>query len=262
MPFTPSHILAVLPLRRLFGDVPFSALAIGAMVPDLPLFLPGLDYQLAHSFPGLLTMCLPLGLATCFCFEIVMRRPMMSLLPEWVQMRLSNQPLVERDLSLSRMALLACCILVAAGSHVLWDSFTHPARWGVQTFSVLSWKLSLYELELPLFRVLQHTSSVIGLLIVLCWAGYRLWISSVQPKNVIENSKLIRYLVWATLAAIPIPVFRKFFPWGFGIEHFLRLLITHSGFWQLTFLLAYSIVFQWMTRSRSVAPIQSQACNE
>ena len=41
MPFTPVHSLAVLPVaaaRRL--PLPFSALVIGSMIPDFPLFVP------------------------------------------------------------------------------------------------------------------------------------------------------------------------------------------------------------------------------
>ena len=37
MPFTPTHMIAVLPLARVRA-IPFSALALGSMVPDFPLY--------------------------------------------------------------------------------------------------------------------------------------------------------------------------------------------------------------------------------
>ena len=71
MPFTPTHVAAIIPVaflgRRWF---PFSALAIGAMVPDLPLYLPGaLDYQVTHSPAGLVAICLPVGILCFLCFH-------------------------------------------------------------------------------------------------------------------------------------------------------------------------------------------------
>ena len=97
MPFTPTHIAAILPIAAIRRrELPFSALAIGAMLPDLPLFLPRIsryavdlhdssfastwlraaydilfqvNYYQMHSIPGLLTICLPLGMACFLCFQ-------------------------------------------------------------------------------------------------------------------------------------------------------------------------------------------------
>lgn len=50
MPFTPSHVAAILPLRgRLSGTLPFAALAIGSVAPDLPYYLPGLNVLSAFT---------------------------------------------------------------------------------------------------------------------------------------------------------------------------------------------------------------------
>jgi len=41
MPFTPTHVAAIVPISWLTRNrLPFSALAIGSMIPDLQLFLP------------------------------------------------------------------------------------------------------------------------------------------------------------------------------------------------------------------------------
>jgi len=64
MPFTLSHVAAVLPLRRLCGPDRFAALAIGSMTPDLPYFLPGLreSWPLpSHDLISLPLFCLPVG---------------------------------------------------------------------------------------------------------------------------------------------------------------------------------------------------------
>ena len=50
MPFTPTHVLAILPIAALKRPaLPFSALVIGSMIPDLPLFVPlSPDYGTTH----------------------------------------------------------------------------------------------------------------------------------------------------------------------------------------------------------------------
>lgn len=90
MPFTPTHIVAVLPFWPLRRVVPFSAFAMGAMIPDLPLFFPIVNYAQAHSPLGLLSLCLPLGMAGFFLFELVMRKPIIAILPGCLASRLSS----------------------------------------------------------------------------------------------------------------------------------------------------------------------------
>lgn len=54
MPFTPTHVLAILPVAAVKRfPLPFSALVIGSMIPDLPLFLPwSPGYDQTHSVAG------------------------------------------------------------------------------------------------------------------------------------------------------------------------------------------------------------------
>src|SRR5579859_7081779 len=61
MPFTLSHAAVVVPFRRM---LPFSALVIGSMVPDLPYFVPRLvNNHFAHGTLGFFVFCLPPGMA-------------------------------------------------------------------------------------------------------------------------------------------------------------------------------------------------------
>jgi hypothetical protein len=64
VPFTPTHIAAILPVAAAAPrPFPFSALVVGSMIPDLPLFvtLP-VTYATTHSITGLFLACLPLGM--------------------------------------------------------------------------------------------------------------------------------------------------------------------------------------------------------
>ena len=63
MPFTLSHPLAVVPLRRWCpARLNFAALVIGSMSPDFGYFIGQFDAAaFAHTIPGLFTVCLPTG---------------------------------------------------------------------------------------------------------------------------------------------------------------------------------------------------------
>ncbi|KAB8193449.1 DUF4184 family protein [Nonomuraea phyllanthi] len=167
MPFTPSHIAAVVPLIsservRRFAD-PW-ALALGAMVPDLPIFLPILpDYTDWHSWRGVVTIDLLAVLVLLPLFHWVFRDPLISLLPQ----SLAGRAAALAPARLPFLPMVAGAI-VGAASHLLWDSFTHSrgvVEWG-------PW-LSVTVLGvIPLFRLLQYTSSVVGLALV-AWWGWR-----------------------------------------------------------------------------------------
>ncbi|MBT2228300.1 DUF4184 family protein [Nonomuraea sp. NEAU-A123] len=166
MPFTPSHIAAVLPLmsspllRRLANPW---ALAIGAMVPDLPIFLRFLpDYSDWHSYYGVVTIDLAAVLLLLGLFHLLFREPLISLLPP----ALAGRAATLRPPRLRDLPSVVSGAVIGAASHVLWDSFTHstgPEEWG-------SWlSVSVFGV-VRLFRLLQYTSSVVGLAIVVWWA--------------------------------------------------------------------------------------------
>ncbi|MFI6323485.1 DUF4184 family protein [Nonomuraea sp. NPDC050556] len=164
MPFTPAHVAAVLPLvssptiRRWLDPW---ALALGAMVPDLPIFLPFLPERTDwHSLQGVLTLDLLSVLVLLGLFHGVFREPLIALLPP----SLGGRAAVLKP-SFRVLPIVAGAV-VGSATHVFWDSFTHSTAsmyWGWSGFDhrVLD--------VIPLFRALQYGSSVVGLAIVVWW---------------------------------------------------------------------------------------------
>ncbi|WP_043630285.1 DUF4184 family protein [Nonomuraea candida] len=194
MPFTPSHIAAVLPLiasRRMRRFVDPWALALGAMVPDLPVFLPFLpDYSDWHSWLGVVTIDPLAVLILLPLFHLVLRDPLIALLPAALAGRAAL--LIPDRLRVLPMAVGG---VLGAATHVLWDSFTHstgPAEWGawlsVSVFGVIR-----------LFRLLQYASSAIGLAVVVWW-GWR-GLTRMAAAPVPERLRLTRRARWTVLAA-------------------------------------------------------------
>ncbi|MDF1661876.1 MAG: DUF4184 family protein [Planctomycetota bacterium] len=170
MPFTVTHILAITPVAKLGREkLPLSALVIGSMVPDFPLFFPiGLRYQETHSILGILTVCLPVGLALYWIFHGIMAEALFELLSPKLRGKAARYLTKTVGNRLQKSFLVAICLCFGALTHVAWDAFTHAGQWGVELVPALSKTvLTIQGGEWRGFKVFQHGSSVIGLPILL-----------------------------------------------------------------------------------------------
>src|SRR5580658_9974706 len=208
MPFTVSHIAAVLPFRkwlRRYGV--FSAAAIGAMTPDLDLILPlRLTRAQTHGALALLTFCLPMGLAVWGLFQVLIKPAILEVLPNRVYARLRADHL---GLNLAKWAswvLAAVAILFGAVTHDVWDAFTHEDGRGVRMLPFLDdYGPEFDNHPLRLYRWVQHTSSVVGLLVVI--AAIWVWIRHAKTPMAPTPRKLSsreRHLWTAVYLLIPV----------------------------------------------------------
>lgn len=178
MPFTISHTVAVLPLFR--KKLSWSALAIGSMVPDLPLFLDAGRYSVSHSILGLITYDLPAGLMFWAIWSFIMREPSRLLCPKPLRANLfDNHPS-----RLSKVRIIMS-ILIGSGTHIFWDSFTHLNALGPQLIPGLLFGIA----NIPVYKWLQLISSVAGLVVLLHWL-YKQWDNGAE-RNSIESLWII-----------------------------------------------------------------------
>src|ERR1700730_9706771 len=84
MPFTISHVAAVVPFSRPLARWRLlSAAIIGSMVPDFGFLMPWRPARIeTHSAIALLTFCLPVGLATFWIFQRMVKTAVMEVLPD------------------------------------------------------------------------------------------------------------------------------------------------------------------------------------
>ncbi|GLW06441.1 hypothetical protein Misp01_15710 [Microtetraspora sp. NBRC 13810] len=163
MPFTVSHAAAILPFRR---RLPPSALATGAMVPDLPYYLPlPFSSRLTHGWWGTLLVDLPAGLAVLALFHLVLRAPLTSLAPEGLRARLPGPERSARGRALAVPALLA-----GTATHLVWDAFTQVNGFAVRHWAVL--RMPVVEPH-KMFNVVMYVSSLGGLVVLAAW--FALW---------------------------------------------------------------------------------------
>jgi hypothetical protein len=177
MPFTISHAAAGLPFgRQLARWRLLSATVIGSMVPDFDWLMPWrLSRVETHSVNALLTFSLPVGLAAYWLFQLVIRRPVLELLPTGAYVRWHGSSGPADYKSLKQWTLAACGVLAGAITHLIWDAFTHEGARGLRLFPELEdskFDISGHHLVGP--HLLQDVSSVIGVLVVIAIALYAL----------------------------------------------------------------------------------------
>jgi hypothetical protein len=155
---TLAHPAAVLPLRRV--GLPMSGLVAGSMVPDIPVFLEWhRGYDLTHSLLGILDIDVGLAFCVLLVWFTFARDPVVDMAPEQVRSRLAGRARLTRR----QWLLVAPAASVGAATHFLWDSFTHPGRWGPDH---IEW-LRAEHAGLEGLRWSQYASGVIGLAIVI-----------------------------------------------------------------------------------------------
>ncbi len=253
MPFTVTHLLAVVPFARWRGGwLPFSALAIGAMIPDLPLFTRfSPSYELTHSPLGVVTACLPTGLLAYVVFHGVLRRPAWAMLPLGWQQRLRP----DAELSWRPWSWLPVlfALVIGAATHLVWDSFTHAGRAGVVVVPGLSdpW-LHAFGMTLPGYQVLQFGGSALGLPLIgwLLWRWYRR--QTPMPGQILGSLPASgKWIVWSVLLLLPTAV--ALLAW-FGpgsIEQRGFRAAVRSGACLGALFLAYAVVYQLIIHRRS-----------
>ncbi len=181
MPFTLSHAAAVLPgIRRngtARGPLVASALVAGSFAPDMTYFadtaIPGaMEFgSVTHSAVGILTVD---GLisAALVALWLLLREPLLVLVPYAWRGRaytfVRGADWRERGRGRGRergrgpvvlAALFYLSAVLGSITHVVWDSFTHPNRWGMNTFPLLGERFAGF----PLYQYLQYGGSALAL---------------------------------------------------------------------------------------------------
>ncbi|PLT46109.1 conserved membrane-spanning protein [Paenibacillus pasadenensis] len=179
MPFTFSHPLFAVPLRRLAPSLSLSGLLLGSMTPDMEYFVAMEPFRsIGHSWQGFLLLGVPLSIAAAAAWRFVLAPLLPRLLPAALRLdRYAADRLAERrDPLLTPRAAgwFLLSLYIGFLSHLLVDGMTHTHGWFVLWQSDL---MHARHAGLPLYRWLQYLFSLLGLLAGACWlaADYARW---------------------------------------------------------------------------------------
>lgn len=160
MPFTFCHPAAILPLRT--TALVFPALVVGACSPDFSYFFRWFPSAGgAHYLNGFLNFCVPVSLVILVIWQHIVARPVSRCL--WgVHKRALLRFADKLCFTTRQIPLILASIAIGGGSHLLWDSFTHKTGHFVSLYSLDQTVFSIYGVNVTLFKLLQHLSSLIG----------------------------------------------------------------------------------------------------
>jgi hypothetical protein len=244
VPFTLAHGAAALPFRRL-RLVP-SGLLVGTFAPDFEYFLRlAPDYGFGHTLLGTFVLTLPLSLLVLWLFHAFVKLPLVGLLPDVIQRRLTNHLDEFRFRGAARFALIVGSILLGIATHLAWDSFTHRNTWLYHHWPILKQAVPVPIVGLiPLYRLLQHGSTLIGMGVLSAWLA--VWYRTSKPSgrplsNIASPPRKIAIGAIVMTIAIVGAIIRAVAEIGIPLSHtseerFLGLLIVTGialVWWQL-----------------------------
>lgn len=168
MPFTAAHPAAVLALIAWPSRSRLDAtcLVVGSMAPDIEYFARGrLLSTVAHSFPGFILWGVPVTLACAALYHWRLKWLLLLSLPPFIARRLG--PLIyrpwKRRWTWTTLFIAALSAALGSLTHVVWDAFTHASGWPVRHYAILREQVLGPLTSLPLYRLLQHTSTLVGM---------------------------------------------------------------------------------------------------
>lgn len=262
MPFTFAHPAAVLPIKRLWRSASLPALAIGSMSPDFAYFYKlGVPGSFSHSLWGIFLFCVPAGLVAYVLYYLVLKGPVLMLMPDFLRYRLESQPAQSTawvPRGSGELANLLASFALGAATHLLWDSFTHGNTPTVRHLPWLAQSIAFSDaVRLPLYNLLQHVSSVVGLGIMAAWAGYRLRCMPLQQPqpdaeegSSVQRNVILLFMGITALAGLSSGLLDAA---GTSLEKTLFFGIVRTIRYLTAALLIYAIVMQarclWRDRS-------------
>jgi|SRR5882672_9371018 len=253
MPFTLAHAAAALPLRRL--RLVRSALVIGTFAPDFEYFLRLAPYDgYGHTLRGTFLLTLPTALIVLWLFHAVVKAPVVELLPDGIQSRLAKDAGEFRFGGTSKFAMIVVSILVGVGTHLVWDSFTHPNTWPYRRWAALHAPIRIPVLgATPVYKLFQHGSTAIGIGVLSVWI--LLWYRKTEPhseatKNGISRSQRLIVMAGIISAAFVGAVIRATAALGLPTSHLAET--RFAGLWVTTLiaLLWWQLVLYGVWRKR------------
>lgn len=197
MPFTFAHPVIILPLVKgkikLFSS---SALIAGSMVPDFEYFIRFCVKSLySHTLFGLFLFDLPLCLVLLFVYHIFVRDCLIDHFPIWRNRFTKYKQFNWNNYFKQHWIIVIISILIGAFSHLLWDGFTHATGYFVQMVSLLSTEMHFLNFKILVYKLLQHVSSFIGIIIIILFINQLPQEKSSYPK---------KFSYWITVLSISI----------------------------------------------------------
>jgi len=168
MPFTFAHPAVVLPFGKIFKrGLSVTGLVIGSMAPDFEYFFRMRIFSAySHTWQGLVWFDIPLAFVLVILYEIFVKEKLITHLPGALNRRFYWARQHVTFYSTGYFLAILVSAALGAASHIVWDGFSHPNGMYVHHWAVLQRVYNIYGYHLFGFTILQHGSTVLGLLFI------------------------------------------------------------------------------------------------
>ncbi len=214
MPFTFAHPAVIVPFKWLPQKwYSWAGLIVGSIVPDFQAFINlGGGKLLSHSWMGVYTYDLPLGLLLVLLFHYVVRNALVANLPSFLRSRFAIYTNIKNEHYFTKRYLaIVSSLLIGIYTHLIWDRFTHTGAY-THTTDLLGLELNPHQ-RYDLQALLQWGCSFLGIMILT-------WMIAVMPSNSSSPLKAVP-IYWPIVAAVACLVYyiRIQFYYVFGDEN-------------------------------------------
>jgi hypothetical protein len=192
----------------------------------------------SHTIDGLFWFDIPLGLLLAFIFHNIVRDSLFDNLPTILKSRFSEFRQFDWNGYFKRSwFVVTISILIGAASHILWDSFTHDHGYFVQTIPALQNSINFLGGQIPILKILQHSSTLLGGLVIV-FAIYKLPTDKTEKENI--NLKY-----WTIFAGLTLTLIAIRFLSGLELKQFGNVIVTVISAGLISLILT-----PWLTRTK------------
>jgi len=201
MPFTFSHPALAVPFylakKRWFS---LTGLVAGSIAPDFAYFIHMRKAvsRFSHTIPGIFVFDLPMAICLAIIFHSIVKGPLVNHLPRPFYRRFGPYAQGHWTGFGERAVIIILSILIGAGTHLLWDAFTHTTMDWEGVRSIESDFMG-YHLTANAYRIIHIVNSVIGLLF-LGWLAWRM------PLHPMPRRKGRSWLYWPAIAMVALAI--------------------------------------------------------
>ncbi|MGD8191210.1 DUF4184 family protein [Brevibacillus ginsengisoli] len=203
MPFTFSHTLYAAPLKWIKPKwFSLTGLVVGSMSPDFEYFIALEPYQsIGHTIQGLFFQAIPLSIIVSILFHKIIKKPLIMNLPFSFHFPILQTDRLWKQGSVAQWVVFLCSVIIGFFTHLFVDSFTHVGGFFVMHSQILRTSM----LGLPVYKWLQYSLSLFGLLFPVAWLMWKRWILlDVRQFRGLRttNRKIIQYWFLVLLVSV------------------------------------------------------------
>ena len=183
------------------------AMVLGSMAPDFEYFLRGDPIGIyGHTLLGAVLLDLPLAAIVYLVGRRVVFEPVTPYLPGFLQVTGAGKTRRFRPLEL---LIFLYSALAGIFTHIAWDSFTHLNGAMVNRIPALRETILIDAYEIPVFKFLQHGSTLAGFILL---AGFLLYTGKRRAVDGrMDKTLTSKFLFWIILGCMALSIFALWF---------------------------------------------------